>query len=340
MPLTLPLTLTRLCHLLAALVSVFFWEIPVKAQELPSGLVVKARRACVEVHIKGQLRGGGVFVKDASGRTFVLTAAHLFHRPADTCAVVTEDDHSHFASLSAYDLGHDLALLEVEPELQRYGALRIAGTIPGETKPLFNFSPALGRRNLVLPGTVAHAGVSYTDFSSSQDYLAHFFVSGINPAYSSGGPWINRDGEVVGVQHGRLKGDEGAPSSGLSMVSPPSAIRSLIESNAVAKTPGIGGYLWEVSTTDRTFLDKLPAGIEGLVANPVFIDRPLSRAGVKPDDVIISCDGKPVKRIHQFLSRIREKPVGSSFRLEVISPGNGSVRPLEITTDSIEANWR
>ena len=309
------------------------------AQELSTDIVAKARRACVEVLIGGQLRGGGAFVKDSRGKTFVLTAAHLFHHPGDTCVIVTDDDRSHFASLSAYDLGHDLALLEVEPSLSSYGALRVASAIPSETKPVFNFGPALGRQQLVLPGTVAHAGIVYTDFSSSQDYLAHFFVSGINPAFSSGGPWINRDGEIVGVQHGRLKGDEGAPSSGLSMVSPPAAVKALVEKNAITATPGIGAFLWETATADRTFFTKLPAGIDGLVVNPVFKDRPLERAGIRPHDVIVRCDGKAVRRLSPFLGMIRGKPVGSAFRLEVLTPGS-AIREVIFTTDAIEAGWR
>jgi len=326
---------------LVAAISLFaFAATTISAQELSQNVVEKTRRACVEVIIKGQLRGGGAFVQDSRGKTYILTAAHLFHHPGDTCVIVTADDRSHFASLSAYDLGHDLALLEVEPVLSRYGAIRVASAIPLETKAVFNFGPALGRRQLVLPGSVAHAGIAYTDFSSSQDYLAHYFVSGINPAFSSGGPWINREGEIVGVQHGRLKGDEGAPSSGLSMVSPPAAIKALIERNAIAATPGIGGFLWEIRTADRTFFDKLPDRGDGLVVNPVFKDRPLDRAGIKPHDLILSCDGTPLQRLSQLLGKLREKPAGSSLRLEVLTPGSGGSREVILTTDAIETGWR
>lgn len=327
-----------LCRLLGTFLFILFPTLAL-AQELSLDIVARARQACVEVLIDGQLRGGGAFVKDSRGKTYVLTAAHLFHRPGDTCLIVTGDDRTHFASLSAYDLGHDLALLEVEPSLSRYGSLRLASATPAETKAVFNIGPALGRRQIVLPGTVAYATVTYTDFSASQDYLAHYFVSGINPVFSSGGPWINRVGEIVGVQHGRLKGDTGAPSSGLSMVSPPGAVKALIEKNAIAATPGIGGFLWELSTADRTFFDKLPDGVAGLVVNPVFRNRPLARAGVRPHDLILRCDGTVLRRVSGFLEKIREKPVGSSFRLEVLTPGTAA-RELILTTDAIEVGWR
>tara|TARA_R110000850_G_scaffold19988_17_gene59855 strand:- start:1603 stop:2601 length:999 start_codon:yes stop_codon:yes gene_type:complete len=313
---------------------------PSHAQELSRSTFTKVRRAAVEIHIKGQLRGGGAFVRDNAGKTYVLTAAHLFLSPKDTCMVVTEDDVSHFGSLSAYNLGHDLALLEVPPEVSEYGALKIASTTPSETNPIYNLGPALRRRTLILSGNVADSRTCYTDFSSSKGYIAHFFAAGISPVLTSGGVWVNQSGEAVGVQHGRLIGDQGAPSSGLSMVSPPEAVARLLREKSLAKTPGIGGYVWEVWTGDRATLEKLPKGTKGLIVNPVFEGRPLARSGVKAFDVILSCDGKPVKRRHQLLSMIRSKPVRSTFTLEVITPGSHRRREVELTTDSLEEHWK
>ncbi|HQZ27338.1 MAG: trypsin-like peptidase domain-containing protein [Verrucomicrobiales bacterium] len=310
------------------------------SQDLPSPLVERARKASVEVLIRGQLRGGGALIANGEGRIFVITAAHLFRSPTDTCSVVTLDDRIHPASLSAYDLGHDLALLEVDPEMKDYGNLAIASKTPSETTSVFNLGPALSRRTLFLPGSVAQSRISFTDFSVSKDYLEHYFIAGINPAFSSGGPWINRSGEIVGIQHGRLKGDEGAPSSGLSMVSTPEAIRMLVKSNAVAATPGIGAYLWETRAADYAFRDKLPEGIEGIYANPVFDGRPLATAGIKPNEIILTCNDEATTRTGTFLTLIRSKPVGTAFSLKVFSTSSGKTRQVTLTTGSLEALWR
>jgi len=306
---------------------------------MPESTVRRVHSSTVEIHIKGQLRGGGALVKNSAGKMFVITAAHVFLNPRDTCTVIVDDDTSYFASLSAYDLGHDLALLEISPDAAKHPTLSIAEKVPSETSSLFNFGPALRRRTLVLAGSVADSRTSYTDFNESNGYIAHFFVAGISPVLTSGGIWVNRSGEIVGIQHGRLIGDEGAPSSGISMVSPPSAIKALIESNEIAKSPGLGAYFWEVWTADRTLLDELPEGTEGLIANPIFEARPLDRAGLKKNDVIISCAGKPLRRRHQLIEMIRSKPAGSTFTLEVITPGKDGSRTVEVTTDSLEENW-
>jgi len=313
---------------------------PAQNDSLSEATLERVRRAAVEVHLDGQLRGGGAFVRSDSGRLFVLTAAHLFRSPRDTCRVVTEDGESHFASLSAYDLGHDLALLEVDPDNSRYGALEIAASAPRETQPIFNFGPALRRRTLVLTGHVADSRTCYTDFSSSHGSIAHFFAAGINPVLTSGGVWVNRGGKIVGVQHGRLIGDRGAPSSGLSMVSLPAAIKRLLEEREIARTPALGGYVWELWTADRSLLDELPKGLEGVFVKPVFEGRPLARAGLAPHDVIVACDGQPIRRRHELLEIIRSRPVGSTFLLEVVRPGDPEHRAAELTTDSLEEHWR
>ncbi|MEM9282907.1 MAG: serine protease, partial [Verrucomicrobiota bacterium] len=208
------------------------------AQEMSPEVLERVRSASVEIHIKGQLRGGGAIVTNTEGKPYVVTAAHLFLDPKDTCLLITHDGESHFGSLTTYDLGHDLALLEVPPGLKQYGHLSIATRLPRETQAVFNLGPALRRRTLVLSGHVADIRNSFTDFTSSKGHISHYFVAGINPVLTSGGAWVNRDGEIVGVQHGRLIGDQGAPSSGLSMVSPPSAIRELLEAKKIASTPG------------------------------------------------------------------------------------------------------
>lgn len=311
----------------------------VSAEEgLSKSTIDRVRNASVEVLIQGQLRGGGAFVRDAKGRLFILTAAHLFHTPRDTAVIATHDGKSYFASLSAYDLGHDLAVLEVDPEAEQYGSLKLAASVPGETEPVFNFGPALRRRTLVIRGHVADSRISYTDFTSSKGYLAHYFVSAINPVMTSGGVWVNQNGDIVGIQHGRLIAEKG--SSGLSMVSSPKAAATLINSNAIARTPGLGGYIWEIWTADRSLLDELPRNAEGLYVNPVFKNGPLGRAGLKQFDVIVSCDGIPVRRRHQLLEILRAKPAGSSFTFEVVSPGSQGRRPVAFLTEPLEQNWK
>ncbi|MEM7699066.1 MAG: S1C family serine protease [Verrucomicrobiota bacterium] len=307
------------------------------SNELSESNIRKIRRACVEIRVDGQLRGGGAFVKDENGKTFVITAAHLFPNPKSVCSVLTSDDTAHFGSLVAYDLGHDLALIDVD-NISRFGALSIAPEIPTETKPIFNFGPALRRRTLAVPGKVADSRISYTDFSSSGGYLANYFVGGINPTLTSGGIWVDEYGQIVGIQHGRLIGDK-SPSSGISLVSPPTAIRALLKSKNSAQTPCLGGFVWEVWTADHDSLARLPRDLQGLIVKQVFADRALDRAGLKVEDVIVKCNGVAIKRRHHLLDLIRDKPLGTEFTLEFYRPSKRRYFSAKLVTDALETFW-
>ena len=100
---------------LIIIVCALLTSLPAFPAELTREVAAKVHRATVEINIGGQLRGGGAFVKNIKGKPFVITAARLFPNPRVTCFVRTEDDDAHFASLTGYDLGHNLALLEVDP---------------------------------------------------------------------------------------------------------------------------------------------------------------------------------------------------------------------------------
>lgn len=62
------------------------------AEELPQATVKKIRRAAVEIQIRGQLRGGGAFVRNRDGKILVVTATQLFLDPRDTCTMIAEDN--------------------------------------------------------------------------------------------------------------------------------------------------------------------------------------------------------------------------------------------------------
>jgi len=313
--------------------------IPAYAQQISSKTTASVRKGCVEIHVGGQLRGGGAFVKDKAGGIYIITAAHLFRNRKTVCRVLTQNDTFLVAHIKAYDLGFDLALLKLDTAIKSVLPVKIADNIPSESTPLFNFGPALNRRTLVISGNVADSRISYTDFSPSQGYLGHFFVAGISPVLTSGGIWVNTKGQIVGIQNGRLKGDQGAPSSGLSMAAPPQAISFLLESKKSAKTPGVGAWLWELWAADQKLLKNIPKNTEGIIVTWVKENGPMALVGVKTNDVITHCNGVKIKRHDQFIEMIRSQTIGTVFDLKVVSPGKKAARIVKLKTNRLEAQW-
>lgn len=301
-------------------------------------VIAKVRKACVEILVDRQLRGGGAIVGSKDGKTYVITAAHLFPRPNAHITVMTDGDGRYNANLIAYDFGHDIALLELTTR-RTLPTIDVASYTPSPTQPVFNFGPALRRRTLIISGEVAENRSSYTDFEPSRGYLEHIFIAAINPVLTSGGVWVNQKGDVIGVQSGRLKGDKGAPSSGLSMACPPAAIRSLLKFKRPANTPGVGGWVWEMWTIDNETLATIPGDVDGLVVRWVRENGAMEKAGLKANEVILSCDGTKVTRRDQLLKIVRSKPVGSSYSLQVFNPRQRRVRSASLKTLPLEAEW-
>ncbi len=296
------------------------------------------RAGCIEVLVDRQLRGGGAIVEVSNGRAYAITAAHLFPRPNPHVTVMTEGHGSFHANLIAFDFGHDLALLEFQSD-KKLPSVPIASYTPSPTQPVYNFGPALRRRTLIISGDVADSRINYTDFEPSVGYLAHIFIAAINPVLTSGGIWVNQKGEIIGVQSGRLKGDKGAPSSGLSMACPPRAIRELVKHKRTASTPGIGGWVWELWTVDQEILKNVPENMRGLAVRWVREGGPLQKASVKNNDIIVAIDGKPIARRNELFEKIRSKPVGTKYILSIYSPNNRRTRKVSLATVPLEYKW-
>lgn len=301
-------------------------------------VIEKVREACVEVLVDRQLRGGGAIIEQSGSRAYVITAAHLFPRPNAHITIMTESHGQYFANIIAYDFGHDLALLELAVD-QPLPVIDVAAYTPSPTQPVFNFGPALRRRTLIIAGDMADSRINYTDFEPSNGYLEHIFIAAINPVLTSGGIWVNQAGSIIGVQSGRLKGDRGAPSSGLSMACPPRAIRQLLKSKKSAQTPGIGGWIWELWTVDQQILTKIPEDMKGLAVRWVREGGPMFRAGIKANDIILNIDGKDIARRHDLFSVIRSRPAGTPFSLNVYSVENRRTRKIKLKTQPLESGW-
>jgi serine protease Do len=60
----------------------------------------------------------------------------------------------------------------------------------------------------------------------------------------------------------------------------------------------------------------------GVLVNTVSKDAPAEKAGIKPLDVIVSIDGKPIKDGDELVADISSRKVGSTVQLGVLRNGN------------------
>ena len=242
------------------------------------------------------------------------------------------------AVLVAFDKGHDLALLRAKiPGGMTLPVLDVAAGIPPVGSRVFNIGNALRNRGVVLEGMVAQEETVFNELGETHGYVENYYVSAMTPALTSGGVWINTRGQIVGVQSARL--NDGKVTSGVAIVAPPGAIAELMRTKKNASTPGIGAWVWEVWTADREFLKRLPTGTEGLLIGTLHEGGPLAVAGLKRLDVILKCDGTPVRRRPDLLRLVRAKKPGEKVVLSVIEPDAEGTKDVEVELMDLEKVW-
>ena len=140
----------------------------------------------------------------------------------------------------------------------------------------------------------------------------------INPG-NSGGPLLNIRGEVVGINTAILSDRAQAGNLGIGFAVPINAVRELLPQLRSGKV--IRGRIG-VSLSRQVQKDVLEslgaANGRGALVQSVEEDGPAAKAGVKPGDVIVEFNGKPVENNEELIDRVVRTKPGSSVPIEVI----------------------
>ena len=137
---------------------------------------------------------------------------------------------------------------------------------------------------------------------------------------NSGGPLINRYGQVIGINTLKMSGT-GAPDEatveGLGFALPISSayfvINDIIGSGKYHGTPVLGIMVTTVERTDGSF---------ALVALSVTEGSSAEEAGVLPGDIILAVDGRSVQTTAELMAIRRGHAVGDTLTLTLLRDGN------------------
>jgi S1-C subfamily serine protease len=138
----------------------------------------------------------------------------------------------------------------------------------------------------------------------------------INPG-SSGGPLVNLQGEVVGINTA-IASNSGA-SSGVAFSIPINLVvkiaQQLLEKGSVTR-----GYLgcqvtasFEPADAEKLGLDR----VQGALVEKVYVDTPAAAAGLRPNDVILRVDETTVRNENHFINIVSSQPPGKRIKLHI-----------------------
>lgn len=269
---------------------------------------------------------GSGFVIDPAG--VIVTNNHVIAE-ADEILVRFQDDSSLPATVVGRDEKTDLAVLKVEPE-EPLPALSFGDS---DTLRVGDWVVAIGNP-FGLGGTVTAGIVSaqsrdirsgpYDDFIQTD--------AAINKG-NSGGPLVNVDGEVVGINSAIYSPSGGSVGIGFSV--PTSLAKPVIEQLLEFGETRRGWLGVHIQTLTDEIAESL--GLDdtrgALVAN-VTEGGPAEAAGIQPGDVILSFNGKSIDRMRHLPRIVAETPVGE--KSDVVLWRKGEEMTVEVTLGRLE----
>ena len=260
---------------------------------------------------------GSGFIINKDG--YIVTNNHVVEN-ADKIEVILKDEKEFDAEIVGRDVNTDLALIKIKPDrdvpVLLFGdsdALKVGQWVVAIGSP-FGLEHTVTAGIVSAKGRVIGSG-PYDDFIQTD--------ASINPG-NSGGPLINMQGKVVGINTAIIAG-----GSGIGFAIPINLAKNIVDQ---LKSSGevIRGWLG-VGIQDISKQVAEYYGIKsekGVLVTEVFPDDPADKAGIEPQDIILSINGIEVGTSREITSMIADLGVGETVKIKALR--NGKTRTFSV----------
>jgi serine protease Do/serine protease DegQ len=256
--------------------------------------------------------GSGVIVDAARG--LVITNHHVI-RDAQEIVVILKDRRVYKAQLVGSDPGTDIALLRIPAE--NLTAIRIGDS---DAMNVGDFVVAIGNP-FGIGQTVTSGIVSALGRSGIGEGYEEFIQTdaSINPG-NSGGALVNLRGELVGINTAII-GPTGG-NVGIGFAVPASMARAVVDQ--IQRFGEVRRGRLGVETQDLTpeTAKQLGVGVtEGAVVLRVEKGSAAEKAGLRPKDVVIAVNDRPIRASGELRNRVGLTPIGEEVDMTVLRDG-------------------
>jgi serine protease Do len=139
---------------------------------------------------------------------------------------------------------------------------------------------------------------------------------------NSGGPMINRDGEVVGIDTALYNPDQNGGFIGVGFAIPSNSVQFVLTEilSSAHPKPGWLGFTLQDMTPELAAALGQPWR-QGSIISAVDTDGPASHAALRPGDVLEAIDAMRASDSRAFMRDIVVRPVGSNVTLKIWRDG-------------------
>lgn len=266
--------------------------------------------------------GSGVIVS-ASG--YIVTNEHVI-RNAEEIKIITDDNQELLADLVGSDPDTDLAVLKVSaPQPLPYLTLGDSDALHiGEWVIAIGTPRKASLKSSLTVGVVSAKGRGDLDLNKIEEYIQT--DAAINMG-NSGGPLLNVDGEIIGINNSMISTDGTYIGIGFAIPSKIVKIVSqeLIEHGRVRR--GTIGIIYKSTTDEVAKAYNLPNN-NGVVVTEVIEGSPASEVGLRYGDVIIEVNGKEITNSKVLYKEIAFTKPGKKLLINVNR--EGKIIPMQV----------
>jgi serine protease Do len=265
---------------------------------------------------------GTGFIIDKEGH--ILTNNHVVEG-ADKITVTLSDKKEYEAKVIGLDSKTDLALIKIA------GAKDLVPLVLGDSDKLevgdwvVAIGNPFGLDNTVTAGIVS---AKYRRSLGTADYEDYIQTDAAINQGNSGGPLMNTDGEVIGINSNIYSQTGG--SVGIGFAIPSNMVKNLLPQLKKGKV--VRGYMGvTIQNISPDLKDKLGLkDTKGALVGDVAEGGPAGKAGIQSEDVIIAFDGKEVKDRDELRLIVSSTTVGKDVKVDVLRKGDPKTFDLKV----------
>lgn len=255
--------------------------------------------------------GSGVLV---SPEGYILTNHHVISDAADI-DIALSDGRKVKAQLIGSDPETDIAVLKIEAKqlptpitLGKVESVHVGDVVLAIGNPF-------GVGQTVTSGIVSALGRDHVGINTFENFIQT--DAAINPG-NSGGALIDTRGNLIGINTAIYSNNGG--SMGIGFAIPVNLAKQVMESILANGSVTRGWIGVEPQNLNKDLSESLglPGNTEGVLLSGVLEGGPAARGGVKPGDVLIAVNGKPIKDVRGLLNQVAQINPGNEAKLTVL----------------------
>ncbi len=275
----------------------------------------------------GRSIGSGVVVT-SNGE--ILTNAHVIEGATSVVVRFAGETEPRVAKILAADTGNDLALIKVEATGLVAATFAKPGSVKiGDSVIAIGYALALDGGPTVTSGIVSAMKRTIETESGALNSLIQ--TDAAISSGNSGGPLVNLNGEVVGINTAVARGDSESAATNIGFSISVDEVLIVIEqlraqANGVERREGFLGV----------GLKSREDGGQGAIITDVRTGSPADNAGILVKDIVLSVDGEPIDGQAGLVAAIRDAVPGQIVKIEISRDGKRMTFEATLVSRTIE----